>query len=98
MSSSYISNLLVTLVVLSLVACNVKAVCEDKYAEASASTGAPPLECSPFAGSDTIYGVVYGCNTPNQDEKMEGIVAQSFTQICTAQVATDTNFTCYGEF
>jgi hypothetical protein len=97
MTSCYIHFSIATLAVLSLFAQKASAVCEEKYAADFASARDPPVQCSPFEGSPTLYAVVYGCNSPNQEEEAN-IVSQSFTQICTAQTTTGTNFTCYGEF
>jgi hypothetical protein len=88
-----------TLVLLSMFAQKVSAVCVDKYrADFAFAEALAPLKCSPFEGSPTLHAVVYGCRLPNQDEAANGLVSQSFTQMCTAQPTSDTNFTCYGEF
>jgi hypothetical protein len=97
MASSYIHFSIANIVVLCLFAQKASAVCEEKYAADFASARDPPLQCSPFEGNSTLYAVVYGCNTPNQEAEAN-VVAQSFTQICTAQATSGTNFTCYGEF
>ncbi|CAB9508566.1 expressed unknown protein [Seminavis robusta] len=71
------------------------AKCEGLYA-ASYDATAMPLTCGPFAGDPTLHAIVYGCKNLNQGDTPEtGSTVQTFTQICTAEIASDTNYTCY---
>ena len=74
----------------------IHAICEEKYLEAYAGATSESLVCEAFGGDPTIHAIVYGCKTANQNEDPPaGVIAQSFTQKCMADVGDETTFTCY---
>lgn len=88
-------SLLPALLHLDLISGTNGAKCSDLFVEAYPGVSAG-FACEAFGGDPTLHGVLYACNSLNQEvEAPANVVSQSFNEKCEADVGGGTKFTCY---